>query len=157
MIGDSAQTVQNLQDPETISGLESVPVLNSPPEFWDGVMRRLGSLLPAHTFDAWVRPLSPVVEERGLVLRCPSPFHRDKVRERYLAKIQSCVHEERGDAMQVHLDVGAPPIRVDEADARGAQKTRSTLASRPTATTRDSTPTRPEQPSLHYDFDSFVE
>jgi len=115
-------------------------------------MRRLGSLLPAYVFDAWVRPLSPQVQERGLVLRCPTPFHRDKVRERYLAQITACVRDECGDSMAVHLDLGAEPVRLAEA----TPKTRSARSTRPSAAPHSAAPTRAEQTSLHFDFDSFV-
>jgi chromosomal replication initiator protein len=121
--------------------------LNSPPEFWDGVLRRLGILLPAYAFDAWVRPLRPELREQTLVLRCPSAFHRDRVRERYLARIRDCVRDETGDATAVDLALGAAPQRVAAAPVALAPVARTEAA--PVAT-------RVEQPSLLYDFDSFV-
>jgi chromosomal replication initiator protein len=80
--------------------------MDSPPAFWDGVLRRLGSDTPAFSLDAWVRPLAVEQHARGLRLVCPSPFHRERVRERFLAGIERCVAEEAGRALHVELAVG---------------------------------------------------
>ena len=56
-----------------------------PPEFWDGVLRRLGSELPAFTLEAWLRPLVAESCGEGVRLLCPTPFHRERIRDRFLA------------------------------------------------------------------------
>ena len=53
-----------------------------PPEFWDGVLRRLGTELPAFTLEAWVWPLVAETSGEGIRLLCPTPFHRERIRER---------------------------------------------------------------------------
>ena len=58
--------------------------MTSPPPFWDGVMRRLGADIPAFTLDAWVGSLVAEQRDGGLLLRCPTPFHRERIRQRFL-------------------------------------------------------------------------
>jgi len=82
--------------------------MSSPPAFWDGVLRRLGADSPAFSLDAWVRPLSVVEHEGGLRLLCPSAFHRERVRERFLAHIERCVEQEAGQRLPIELGVGKP-------------------------------------------------
>lgn len=77
-----------------------------PPVFWDGVLRRLGSDIPAFTLDAWVRPLGVEEHEEGLRLLCPTPFHRERVRQRLLPQITRHVAEEAGRTLHIELALG---------------------------------------------------
>jgi chromosomal replication initiation ATPase DnaA len=88
-----------------------------PPAFWDGVLRRLGVEIPAFTLDAWVRPLDVEEHPEGLRLLCPTPFHKERVRDRFLARITRYVAEEAGKPLDIELAVGAHPAR--RADGRG--------------------------------------
>lgn len=80
-----------------------------------------------YTLEAWVAPL--VVRENGagedeaqLTLGCPSAFHRDRVRERFLADIARCASEEADRAIRVELVVtpGLPSGPPSDLSAREA-------------------------------------
>lgn len=79
----------------------------TPPQLWDGVLRRLGGVLPAFAVEAWLVPLVPVTKGDGLELLCPTPFHRERVRERYLGAITACTAEEAGAPIPITLEVAA--------------------------------------------------
>ncbi len=81
----------------------------SPPEIWAEVLSRLETELPGYTLAAWVRTLSVESDGDGIRLVCPSPFHRDRVRERFLALISRCATAEAGRPVTVTLAVGSPP------------------------------------------------
>jgi len=74
-----------------------------PPVFWDGVLRRLGSEIPAFTLDAWVRPLGVEEHDEGLRLLCPTVFHREWVRQRLLPQIAKHAAEEAGKPLHIEL------------------------------------------------------
>jgi chromosomal replication initiator protein len=75
-----------------------------PPKVWSGVLRRLQSELPSYSIEAWLLPLVPEAGDRdALRLRCPSTFHRDRVRDRFLGAIVSCLRDEVGDTASVEL------------------------------------------------------
>jgi chromosomal replication initiator protein len=135
--------------------------MSCPPQFWSGVLRRLGTDTPDFTLDAWVRPL--IVEEHGdgLRLLCPSPFHRDRIRDRFLPRIARCVEEETGRALPIELELGgptasaagepAPPAApASQAPAPEAPASRATPVRRVAAAARES------RAQLPYTFDSFV-
>ena len=46
--------------------------------------------MPDFSLDAWIHPLAVRVEEDRVVLSCPTAFHRERVRERFLAPIERC-------------------------------------------------------------------
>jgi chromosomal replication initiator protein len=134
-----------------------------PPELWDGVLRRLGAELPAFTLDAWLRPIAADSGAGELRLRCPTPFHRERVRERFLPRIARCVEAECGRRIPIHLEVSSAPAE----PAAAATPTRSHPPSTPgsvgpapeerhptpPAATR---PAAPRQADLPYTFASFV-
>lgn len=129
----------------------------TPPHLWDGVLRRLGAEMPAFAVEAWITTLVPEVRGDALVLRCPSPLHRDRVRTRYLEAIETHAAKEAGRSVPIVLEAvrsrpepGAqarpePPQPI-LAPPEMAQATRSPAATRPA----------PLQRSLPYSFDSFV-
>ena len=77
-----------------------------PPAFWDGVLRRLGSDIPAFTLDAWVRPLGVEEHEDGLRLLCPTAFHLERIRQRLLPKIAEHLALEAGKPVRIELVLG---------------------------------------------------
>src|SRR5262249_15185956 len=88
-----------------------------PQRFWDGVVRRLGTEMPPFALEAWIGPLvarsgAQNGGESGdrLTLGCPTAFHRDRVRERFLPEIERCAALEAGGPIAVDLVV-APPQR----------------------------------------------
>ena len=78
---------------------------------WDGVLRRLGRELSPFALEAWIGPLSLESADGGLRLVCPSAFHCERVRERYLERIVAHVAQEGGRAVAVTLAVRAPAAR----------------------------------------------
>ncbi|MGH7821334.1 MAG: hypothetical protein ACREQ9_16335, partial [Candidatus Binatia bacterium] len=67
--------------------------------------------------EAWIGPLVARADAPGdgavrdrLTLGCPTAFHRDRVRERFLTEIERCAALEAGVPVAVDLVV-APPLR----------------------------------------------
>lgn len=87
---------------------------------WDGVLHRLGQDIPAFSLDAWVRCLGVEERENGLLLRCPTPFHLERVRQRFLAAIQRRASEEVGRPLVVELGLGAGRPQAPAATAETA-------------------------------------
>lgn len=129
--------------------------MTSPP-FWDGVLRRLGEEVPAFAVEAWLAPLVPETGGDGLVLLCPTPFHRQRVRERYLSSIEVHAEKEAGHPVPVSLGLGLhrADLRVDvpAREARpGIAATKACLAALPALARLG-----PMQRALPYSFESFV-
>jgi chromosomal replication initiator protein len=87
--------------------------MTCPPQVWDGVVRRLARELSPLAFSAWIDPLRLVACDESLRLSCPSAFHRERVRDRFLARIEELACAEHGSDVRVVLEVRVP----DEADA----------------------------------------
>jgi len=77
-----------------------------PPEVWSGVLRRLEEKLPAFTYEAWITPLmmGDVRSDRIIVL-CPTPFHRDRVRVSLRDPITQAISDELGRCPVIDFDV----------------------------------------------------
>jgi chromosomal replication initiator protein len=75
----------------------------SPPGIWDGVLRRLAGELPIHTLAAWLEPLVAEADGEGIRLVCPSSFHRDRVRDRFLPLITQGAAQEAGRPLPITL------------------------------------------------------
>lgn len=92
-----------------------------PPEVWSGVLRRLSQKLPAFTFEAWIAPLT--LHDDGLdrvIVLCPTPFHRDRVRNSLREPITDAIRDELGRRSTIDFDVqDLPPDRAKIA-MRGA-------------------------------------
>ena len=110
--------------------------------------------MPEFTLDAWIHPLVARVETDRVILSCPTAFHRERVRDRFLAVIERCAEAESGRAMAVELMV-APPVPVTR---RAKSKPRGDVPRRASAAQRTSPPAQPapEQIELPYRFDNFV-
>ncbi|MEE2678621.1 MAG: chromosomal replication initiator protein DnaA [Myxococcota bacterium] len=119
------------------------------PPFWDGVLRRLRQDIPASTLDAWVRCLGVERAEDHLRLLCPTPFHRDRVRDRFLNRIAGAVEAETGRRFTIELGIAPRTAALPEPAATTAP---APAHARPEPT-RDRKSTRA---SLPFTFDSFV-
>jgi chromosomal replication initiator protein len=73
------------------------------------VLSRLEAELHAYALETWLAPLSPCFEDDRLRLACPTPFHRDRVRDRFLPSIVRHTSDELGRAVPVELIV-RPPV-----------------------------------------------
>jgi chromosomal replication initiator protein len=130
--------------------------------FWDGVLRRLGQDISVFTLDAWIACLG--VEERpdGLLLRCPTPFHRDRVRDRYLQAIQFRADEAAGKPMKLELALGAGrPVAPRKVEPSRPAATANGSAATPRGVARveaSGGAAAPEasRASLPFSFDGFV-
>ncbi|TMA32509.1 MAG: chromosomal replication initiator protein DnaA [Deltaproteobacteria bacterium] len=145
----------------------------SPPQrFWDGVVRRLGAEMPPFALEAWIGPLVARSGAREgsesserLTLGCPTAFHRDRVRVRFLPEIERCAALEAGAPIAVDLVI-APPLRCSvPKDAHPTERCAAppfiaASASAPAAPARaraaepDAAPD--PQRALPYRFDNFV-
>ena len=81
------------------------PELTFTPEVWDGVLHRLQSEVPAFSFETWLQPLEPRRIDEGLLLICPSTFHRDRIRLHFLPRIDACLQAEVGESITVALGI----------------------------------------------------
>src|SRR5262245_31664217 len=138
-----------------------------PPRLWDGVLRRLGAEMPPFALEAWIGPLIPrgtTPNEGGpdtrLTLGCPTAFHRDRVRERFLPEIERCAALEAGGPVAVDLVV-APPLRATAPTV--AQPVRETSAAAPPCAASASAPPTTDRGNLPesqrefpYRFENFV-
>ncbi len=79
-----------------------------PPEVWNSVLRRLQDRVPSLSYESWLRPIVPRKMDDGLELLCPSPFHRDRVRDCFLPLVTSCLGEETGHSMSVRVGIAKP-------------------------------------------------
>jgi chromosomal replication initiator protein len=129
---------------------------------WDGVLRRLATELPSFAVESWVRPLAVDPQRPGLRLLCPTAFHRDRVRDRYLDPIARCAAQEAGRRVDVSFGVA----NAGAEEAGPAAETAPAPRPRDGARAAQDAPSVPrlpqpapaarEQPSLPYTFDSFV-
>lgn len=143
------------------------------PEVWDGVLHRLQSELPAFSYETWLQPLQPRQEDDGLVLLCPSTFHRERIRRHFLPRIDACLKAETGGEVAVALGLSslpAPQAASRPAPAKGsppqkraaepsvgrapARVRRENIATSSAAPARSSSPGRGV--ATQYSFDSFV-
>jgi chromosomal replication initiator protein len=125
------------------------------PQIWDGVLRRLGTEIPPFALAAWVRPIVARVDESGLQLLCPSAFHRERLRERFLKSILACACAEAGRAIDVHLRIAEGSLATGEAGDAGDPP--APAASRAGVERRVSRcAPAPVQRSLSHTFETFV-
>lgn len=82
----------------------------STPPIWDGVLRRLGADIPAFSLEAWIRPLAVRQDADGLWLGCPTAFHLERVRGRFLGSIEAAAAREAGMPIAVRLGIAAEPV-----------------------------------------------
>ncbi|MDR2690017.1 MAG: chromosomal replication initiator protein DnaA [Azoarcus sp.] len=79
-------------------------------EFWPFCLARLEQELPPQQFKLWIKPLTVARiegEDARLVLRAPSRFLLDFVRDRYLRQIRELSEEFHGVALQVEIELQA--------------------------------------------------
>ncbi len=125
--------------------------------------------MPAFTLEAWVRPLIAEESGDGLRLLCPSLFHRDRLRDRFLGRISEFAAEEAGSPVKVELAVNDHVGgKVNDAAGANAAPTSpprelSSVARARTAPGSFASPSapgrparRPSQRAFPYTFDSFV-
>jgi len=141
----------------------------APPLFWTALLSRLGAELGHFALEAWLEPLEAEPLGEGLRLLCPSPFHRDRIRDRFLRHIEAGAEAEAGRRVPITLEIGSrtdprpgsPPAgstgESDRPSRGGVEAARSTEPSRPVPAVAVPAPARvPRQLPLAYRFESFV-
>ncbi|MGH0036012.1 MAG: DnaA ATPase domain-containing protein [Myxococcota bacterium] len=110
-----------------------------PPKVWDGVLGRLEGELPPFAVEAWLRPLTPlqsnpdasdasVGQAVPLRLLCPSSFHRDRVRDHFLGRIEALVREVVGGRAGVRLELPDAQARAEAGPAAVRRSERACAA-----------------------------
>ena len=79
--------------------------MTSPPQVWDGVLRRLGTETPSVALEAWIHPLSVREEPDRLVFLAPTAFHRERVLTRFAQRIRSLAEELGGRPIELCIEV----------------------------------------------------
>jgi len=145
----------------------------APPLFWTAVRSRLGDELGRFALEAWLEPLEAEPWGEGLRLLCPSPFHRDRVRDRFLRHIEACAEAEAGRRVPIALEIGTRtahrPGSQGQGDPRGPEARpahasaacRAARSTPPPAKPVSAAPSPlpggpPRQIPLAYRFESFV-
>ena len=80
-----------------------------------GVLRRLEADMASFALEAWIRPLDVRVEEGRLQLRCPTAFHRDRVRDQLLERVVKAAEAEAGRAIFCEKPISLDVAEVDRA------------------------------------------
>ncbi|MDR3691657.1 MAG: chromosomal replication initiator protein DnaA [Fimbriimonas sp.] len=71
---------------------------------WEGVIKRLGPDIPSAWFERFIRPLTPVSCNNGIVqINVPGRFVMEWVKERYLNTLQTLLSDEMGSHVVVEL------------------------------------------------------
>jgi chromosomal replication initiator protein len=127
--------------------------MSFPPELWDGVLRRLRAELPPHALEAWLRPLvaEAAPDADSLRLRCPSAFHRSRIDEGLLCRIERCVEEEAGRRLAIELALLEPGTVAPAAPPSASAGTSVEIARgvRPAPVAARSAVAARPQPDLH--------
>ena len=79
------------------------PKMPHPLEAWQRAVAAMADELPPMAFAAWIEPLTAEGEGGGLRVLCPSAFHCERVRERYLERLQQLLSEHGGASLRVVL------------------------------------------------------
>jgi len=121
--------------------------------------------MPPFALEAWIGPLVPrgsTPDQGGpdtrLTLGCPTAFHRDRVRERFLSEIERCAALEAGAPVAVDLVVARPLCATAPASAEPAREASAPPPPKP-ATARaahDGGESPDPQRAFPYRFDNFV-
>lgn len=122
--------------------------------FWDGVLRRLGTEVPPFVVDAWLRPLVAETSGEGMRLICPSALHRERVRQRFLERIQALAALEADRAVKVDLEIAAAGQPTERRNPTPPPRERT--AQRRPSEPVERQPTAAEQAPLPYTFENFV-
>lgn len=113
---------------------------------WDRVLERIGPEIPSAWMERFLRPLTPVSFENGVVIvSVPGRFVLEWVRERYIGQIQSMLSDELGRHVVIELRT--------EPREKAAVPTQGIASAR--------IPLQPEEPSFRphdkFSFETFVQ
>lgn len=74
---------------------------------WQRVLTLLAEQVPSARFDAWIRPIHATSEGRKLILKVPSRFFLDGLRDHYEQAIAQLVKQEFGEGVDLQFAVDA--------------------------------------------------
>lgn len=127
---------------------------------WMAVFARLREELPSLALEAWIEPIADQLTLEGLSLGCPNAFHLERVRERYLARIERYAAEANGSPVPVMLRVAAASDETTPATAgRPLEAVRTAVVSARTLAPKSPEPVAgvsAETDLPAHDFASFV-
>lgn len=140
--------------PPQVERAESAPTQTT--AVWTAVLARLRAETPsqAAAHEAWLEPLVAGEGTDGLRIACPSVFHLERVRERFLARIEHHAQAAAGKPIAVTLVVGEA-LRADAPAASPPEPAPAPVIGARVVALR----ARPEAPPLDlppHDFASFV-
>ncbi len=124
--------------------------MTRPLEAWDSLVRSLADEVPGAAFETWLEPLVAVERDGELRLVCPSAFHRERVRERFLQRILAGLESLGADA-RVSLALDEAGVAKPAAKRRPSGARRASQAA-PRRAPEAKPPARPAEAS----FGSFV-
>jgi chromosomal replication initiator protein len=91
--------------------------MNSPPDLWNGVLRRLGADTTPVVLEAWLAPLTVRQDADRLVLLAPTAFHRERVRSRFGERIRCLAEEIVGHPLPLSIELATGEMRPSPAPA----------------------------------------
>ena len=125
-------------------------------EAWERILHALAEELPPLVFEAWLDPLVAEPVEAGVRILCPSAFHLERVRDRFLATLTTQLRTQLGEELEVTLGV-------DPSARPRAHRRRRPAAEPPTpapgprrAPPRETQPAARQGALLPLTFESFV-
>jgi chromosomal replication initiator protein len=105
--------------------------------------------LSEFALEAWIRPLAAREEDDQLELLAPSPFHKQRVELRFLARIRELAARQARRPIKVAVEL----VSQDPRPPRQRRHVQRTTTVRP----REAKPvSRPPQPVLPYSFETFI-
>jgi len=117
--------------------------MTQPLEAWERILHALAEALPPLVFEAWLDPLVAEPIDSGIRILCPSAFHRERIRDRFLATLTTRLRTQLGEPLKVNLAVDPSARLRAHRQARQAGQTRPDGQPRPGNDPRqDSQPTQ---------------
>jgi len=92
--------------------------MTSTARVWGEALLRLREEIPDFAYDAWIAPVDAKLGEDGVILGCPTSFHRDRLRIHYADRLQACLAAALEAAGLGSPDSKAPPMTIQILSAR---------------------------------------
>ena len=119
---------------------------------WDRCLDRLENELSQQQFSTWISPLHVVEEGDAIRLLAPNRFVLDRIKDKYLARIQELLADVSECSPQISVEIGSNQNNVVADTAPAAIPTASRAI-----TGNSQQPARSSSLNPAYTFDNFVE
>ncbi len=137
--------------------------MTQPLSAWDGLLRALAKELPPLVFEAWLEPLVAEPSDLGLRILCPSSFHCERVRDRFLPLLSRRLASQLGESFEIKLVVApgararrAARPRLPEPGEEASASPRGPKKVRPKRREPDAAPDAARPPLFPLTFQTFV-